>query len=437
LVSLFFTTNSAFAYSHDIGAAPNPLSVSIDLEKYGDGDTVFITGNIKDYDPSSNYGLTFLVKSPDNEDVTIGQIIPNSNGSFEKTIIAGGPLWEFSGDYIIVFNYSSFSVETTINYVGGTVIVGEAMMSGVYLDLDIDPMLPFDNTSNDMITLSFTARSDELMGSGAIDHLDYKVIISKDGNEVWSEQFHEHDGNLELQITPSEGSFSVTGGEEVGSTETKAFMVQGPVFMDNGNYQVTAQIVGIEFNPVPTPLTDVFNIQVSSPTHDTTPPKILKPTNIVEDAEDQNGARVAFEVLVIDETDQLVRPTCNPSSGTIFSVGTTTVTCNATDSAGNRAQPISFSVTVNPPKVAIPDWIKNVASFWCENKIDDASFIEGIQYLIDNNIIVVSASSGSGSSQDIPDWVKNNACWWSEGLITAEDFASGIEFLVTQGIIRV
>jgi len=39
-------------------------------------------------------------------------------------------------------------------------------------------------------------------------------------------------------------------------------MVQGPVFMDNGNYQVTAQIVGIEFNPLSTPLTDDFSIQV-------------------------------------------------------------------------------------------------------------------------------------------------------------------------------
>jgi len=138
----------------------------------------------------------------------------------------------------------------------------EAMMSGVNLDLDIDPMLPFDNTVSDMVTLSFIAKSDVLKGSGAVDHLDYKVIISKDGNEIWSDQFHEHDGNLELQITPSEGSFTVTGGEEVGSTETKAFMVQGPVFMDNGNYQVTAQIVGIEFNPLPTPLTDDFSIQV-------------------------------------------------------------------------------------------------------------------------------------------------------------------------------
>ncbi len=160
-------------------------------------------------------------------------------------------------------------------WMAGTVIVGEAMaeevmeeamMSGVYLGLDIDPMLPFDNTVNDMVTLSFTAKSDELKGTEmtttVIDHLDYKVIISKDGNEVWSEQLHEHDGNLELQITPSEGSFTVTGGEEVGSSETKAFMIKGPVFMDNGDYQISAQIVGIEFNPLSTPLIDDFNIQV-------------------------------------------------------------------------------------------------------------------------------------------------------------------------------
>jgi len=73
----------------------------------------------------------------------------------------------------------------------------EAMMSGVNLDLNIDPMLPFDNTVNDMVTLTFTAKSEELKGdSGIVTHLDYKVMIAKDGNEIWSEQFHEHDGNL-------------------------------------------------------------------------------------------------------------------------------------------------------------------------------------------------------------------------------------------------
>jgi len=197
---------------------------------------------------------------------TSGSPADGPDGNWDSSLIIAGS--SFSNTFDAAGEYPYFCMVHP--WMSGMVIVGEAMaeeekpmMSGVNLGLDIVPMLPFDNTANDMITLSFTAQSDVLKGdSGAVNHLDYKVMISKDGSELWSEMFHDHDGNLELQITPSDGSFTVTGGEEVGSSETKAFMVQGPVFMDNGNYQVTAQIVGIEFNPLPTPLTDDFTMEV-------------------------------------------------------------------------------------------------------------------------------------------------------------------------------
>jgi len=224
--------------------------------------------------------------------IGVGETVTWSNDDTAAHTVTSGTPASPSEEVGALFDSSLFLAATTFSHtfdeagtfeyfcmvhpwMQGTVIVGEAMaeevmeeamMSGAYLGLDIDPMLPFDNTANDMVTLSFTAKSDELKGttmtSMVIDHLDYKVIISKDGNELWSEQFHDHDGNLELQITPSEGTFTRTEAEEVGSSETKAYMISGPVFMDNGNYQVTAQIVGIEFNPLPTPLTDDFNMQV-------------------------------------------------------------------------------------------------------------------------------------------------------------------------------
>lgn len=172
-------------------------------------------------------------------------------------------------------------------------------------------------------------------------------------------------------------------------------------------------------------------------TKDTTPPKILKPVDVVVDAETQYGTKVTYQILTIDDIDSIVRPSCNPISGSLFAIGQTKVTCNAMDSSGNRATPISFTITVNPLKTSIPNWVKNVASFWCDNSIDDGSFIEGIQYLIDNKVIVVSTHSGVGGSQEIPQWVKNNACWWSKGSISDSDFASGIEYLVKEGIIRV
>ena len=201
---------------------------------------------------------------------TGGSASDGLSGVFDSSLVLAGSSFSFTFNEAGTYEYFCM----VHPWMAGFVIVGEAMaeeamMSGVYLGLDIDPMLPFDNTVNDMVTLSFTAISGEgLEGSsispGVIDHLDYAVIVSKDGSTVWkSAPLHDHDGNLELQVTPSEGSFKVTGGDDVnGKSGTGPYMVMGPVFMDNGNYQVTAQIVGIEFNPLSTPLTDDFNIQV-------------------------------------------------------------------------------------------------------------------------------------------------------------------------------
>lgn len=203
--------------------------------------------------------------------VTSGTPEGGPDGNFDSSLFMAGNTYEVTFDTAGVYDYfcmvhpwmiGSVTVQEAMAEEDKGEMMGEAMMSGVNLDLEIDPMLPFDNTANDRITLSFTAKSDALKGSGAIDHLDYKIVISKDGNEVWSDQFHDHDGNLELQVTPSEGSFTTTGGQEDGTSSTGPFMVQGPIFMDNGSYEISGQIVGIEFNPLQTPLTDDFNIQV-------------------------------------------------------------------------------------------------------------------------------------------------------------------------------
>ena len=37
----------------------------------------------------------------------------------------------------------------------------------------------------------------------------------------------------------------------------------------------------------------------------------------------------------------------------------------------------------------IPAWIKNNAGWWATDQIDDSAFVQGIQYLIQEGIIVV------------------------------------------------
>ena len=212
------------------------------------------------------------------------------------------------------------------------------------------------------------------------------------------------------------------------------FVVVGSDYKENGDY--------------PIQLTFRSNVKEISMTYissgeedfsDNTPPKILQPQNIEVNAETRGGiTKVTFAVSAIDDKDEIVRPVCKPDSGSYFSIGETIVKCTAKDSAGNLATPITFTIKVNSPGISIPDWVKNLASFWCQDKIDNDSFIGGIQYLIDNSIIVIPTTEQDyNQSQEIPQWVKNNACWWSLGSITDEDFAYGIEYLVGQGIITV
>jgi len=225
------------------------------------------------------------------------------------------------------------------------------------------------------------------------------------------------------QTSPSEfGAFSFS------------FVARGNLFEPSGDYSIQ-----LAFGSVQDEIPMFFSGGELEIPIDVTPPKILQPKDIEVHADDHDGlTKVSFEVLAIDDTDELIRPTCKPDSGFLFGIGDTTVKCTARDSAGNFAFPVSFTITVNPPETSIPSWVKTVAGFWCEDKIDDASFVEGIQYLIDNDIIVVPSTSESYSgAQEVPQWVKNNACWWSSGSITDEEFAYGIEYLVRQGIITV
>ena len=82
---------------------------------------------------------------------------------------------------------------------------------------------------------------------------------------------------------------------------------------------------------------------------DTTPPTFnATPPAIVAEATSSAGATVTFATPTA--TDNVGTPTvsCAPASGTVFSFGTTNVTCTATDGAtpSNSAQ-VSFGVTVH------------------------------------------------------------------------------------------
>ena len=91
-------------------------------------------------------------------------------------------------------------------------------------------------------------------------------------------------------------------------------------------------------------------------------------------------------------------------------------------------------------KPKVPEWVKNNVQWWANGQVDDATFINGIEFMVKEKVINIPELPPQASDvaeQKIPDWIRNNAVWWSEGAISEDDFVNGIEFLVQNGIIQV
>jgi hypothetical protein len=91
---------------------------------------------------------------------------------------------------------------------------------------------------------------------------------------------------------------------------------------------------------------------------------VTVPANITTAATGPGGAIVTYSASASDLIDPSPSLVCVPASGSTFPLGTTTVTCTATDSSGNTATG-SFTVKVQdttPPTVTVPANITTAAT---------------------------------------------------------------------------
>ena len=86
----------------------------------------------------------------------------------------------------------------------------------------------------------------------------------------------------------------------------------------------------------------------------------------------------------------------------------------------------------------IPNWVKNTAGWWADDKIPDSSFTEMIEFLIKDEMITVKIPDlDSEVVNKIPAWVKNTAGWWADDKVHDTTFVAAIRYLVSQGIVYV
>lgn len=80
---------------------------------------------------------------------------------------------------------------------------------------------------------------------------------------------------------------------------------------------------------------------------DTTAPVLVPHANVLAAQESSSGAPVAYGLpAASDAGDPNPAVTCSPASGSTFPVGTTQVTCAATDGSGNHSAQLAFDVVV-------------------------------------------------------------------------------------------
>ena len=140
-----------------------------------------------------------------------------------------------------------------------------------------------------------------------------------------------------------------------------------------GTFDCTFPAVGT--STVSVLATDDFGAQSGLATRlvtivDDTPPVLTLPQSVTLEATSAAGAAYTFTATAVDAIDPDVTATCSVASGSIFPLGvndaphTTTVTCTATDDAGNTASG-SFTVTVQDttaPSLTLPSSLTLEAS---------------------------------------------------------------------------
>jgi len=96
-----------------------PLSVETDQDLYAQDNTVTIKGIIRNLETTYQVDVTLLIQDSRGNIVSIAQLTPNSDGTFQTSFVASGPLWKAAGEFTVKAKYGGQEAETTFEFLGG------------------------------------------------------------------------------------------------------------------------------------------------------------------------------------------------------------------------------------------------------------------------------------------------------------------------------
>jgi len=203
------------------------ISVQTDDSNYVEGDIVVVSGNVSIIIGSTP--ITFQLFLGDSL-VDIAQITVAQDGSYSHTVIAEGPLWKKTGDYLIRVSYGegniaeaefsytpkSASTETTTIFEinagnQGTFDIEYTIKGGTVKDMIVDPnifaiIVQIESTDQGTISLDLPR---EFIGAEKQDGKDDTFIILIDGIEVAYQESVVHSDSRVITINFEEGDSDI------------------------------------------------------------------------------------------------------------------------------------------------------------------------------------------------------------------------------------
>jgi len=187
------------------------------------------------------------------------------------------------------------------------------------------------NTNPAEFTLTVKPAADTTNPTISITSPNDGATLTSDSVTVKGTASDSGSGLEKVEVKIDSGSYSAATG-----TGSWSFDVTN---LSEGSHTITAQATDKAGN------TATASIKVTYTPPDTTAPTLKLPSDITAEATSASGAAVTYTATATDNIDGPIAIDCKPASGSTFPLGTTTVTCSATDKAGNEASG-SFTVSV-------------------------------------------------------------------------------------------
>lgn len=149
----------------------------------------------------------------------------------------------------------------------GRITVGDIIEIGNNMDMLIGgDVLPFNASQLKRLTVSFVPTNTSAITIPPNLNLLYNVSIGTSNTTLFSKQFEDSDGILDLELVPTSKSSSVkhfvTWGPDVadiaGHRNSGTYHIQGPVLVEDKFYLIKVDIVSKDGTTLSPPITDTF-----------------------------------------------------------------------------------------------------------------------------------------------------------------------------------